>query len=307
MPAASVTVFGGTGFLGRAIVRRLAENGVRVSVVARYPERLQLDGQNERIRAVRADIRDPAAVAKAVEGAEAVVNAVGLYVERGAETFNAVHVEGARQVARQASDAGAGQLVHISGIGASVASPSSYVRARAEGERCAREAFEGATVVRPSVLFGPGDALLSAIDTITRVVPVFPLFGTGDTRLQPIYVGDVADAVAEILEDPKKGGNIFELGGPRIYTYRELVEAVLDYRGRRRLLLPVPFAMWTLQARLLALSPSPPLTEDQVILMREDNVVGQEVMTIEALGTTVHDVEAMLPVCLGPERGAAPR
>jgi NADH dehydrogenase len=178
------------------------------------------------------------------------------------------------------------------------------VRARADGERVVNESFHAATIVRPSVLFGPGDSFLSAIDGISRLSPVFPLFGNGDTRMQPVYVDDVAEAVARILGDPSTRATVSELGGPRVYTYREIIEAVLDYRDRRRALLPIPFGVWTLQAKLLSLVPNPPLTVDQVILMRDDNVVGEGAMTLEDLGITPNELEALLPLCFGQGPGA---
>jgi NADH dehydrogenase len=252
---------------------------------------------------VQADVRDGASVEAALEGSRAVVNAVGLYVEKGAETFESVHVRGAGNVARLAARAGVERLAHVSGIGASSASSSSYVRARADGERIVIKSYPDATIVRPSVLFGPGDSFLTAIDGISRLSPVFPLFGSGDTRMQPVFVGDVAEAVARILEDSVTSARIGELGGPRVYTYREIVEAVLRYRGRRRVLLPVAFGLWALQAKLLALMPNPPLTEDQVILMGDDNVVGNGVTTLEDLGIMPRDLEALLPLCFGQEPG----
>lgn len=300
MPAMLVTVFGGTGFLGREIVRCLAEKGVAVRVAARHCKHFRLDEHERLVQFVEADVRNPVAVAGAVEGASAVVNAVGLYVERGAETFQFVHVDGALNVARAAARAGVERQVHISGIGASADSRSAYVRARAEGERCVRESFVNAVIVRPSVLFGPGDALLGTLDAITRASPIFPLFGRGHTRLQPAYVGDVAAAVASLSLRPAIGGQIFELGGPRAYTYRELVEMVLAHRGRRRVLLPVPFVVWAALATALALIPNPPLTVDQVILMRGDNIVSDGFPGIGDLGIAAHSVEALLPLCLGP-------
>ena len=228
--SSTVTIFGGTGFLGRAIVRRLVEMRVAVRIASRRPNRFPLDQNDQFVSTVRTDVRDEASVATAIEGSQAVVNAVGLYLERGAETFDAVHVKGALNVARQAAVAGIGRLVHISGIGADPASKSRYVRARAQGEIYVREAFETTTIVRPSALFGPGDAFLNAIDTISRVAPIFPLFGSGGTRLQPVYVGDVADAVARILDKPATRGRVCELGGPRIYTYRELIQSILAHR-----------------------------------------------------------------------------
>jgi len=179
------------------------------------------------------------------------------------------------------------------------------VRARADGEQRVRNCFGDAAILRPSVLFGPGDSFLSTIDGISRLSPVFPLFGNGDTRMQPVYVDDVAQAVARVLEDSTTCARICELGGPRIYTYREIIECVLDYRRRWRVLMPVPFGIWTVQAKLLAVVPNAPITEDQVILMRDDNVVGEGVVTLKDLGVTARSIEDMLPVCFRQGPGAA--
>jgi uncharacterized protein YbjT (DUF2867 family) len=232
----------------------------------------------------------------------AVVNAVGLYVERGADTFEAVHVEGARRVGELAAATGVARLVHVSGIGVEGSSPSAYVRARARGEGAVREAFPGATVLRPSVLYGPGDALLSTLDAMSRLTPALPLFGRGETRLQPVHVDDVAAAVARVLEDAGSAGQVYELGGPRAWTYRALVEAVLRHRGRRRALLPVPFLTWELIARVLAPFPDPPLTRDQVALMRADNLVTPGAPGFAELGLSPRDLEEALPECLAPRR-----
>jgi len=304
MPAAVVTVFGGSGFLGSAIVRTLVTLGAHVRIGVRRPSRARPVDDADSVTALQADVRDEASVAAALEGSRAVVNAAGLYVEKGADTFQSVHVRGAANVARLAARAGVERLAHISGIGTSSASLSSYVRARADGEHAVREAFHDATIVRPSVLFGPGDAFLSTVDAITQSSPVFPLFGNGDTRMQPVFVDDVAEAVARMLVDPATRAEVSELGGPRVFTYREIIEALLAYRGRRRVLLPVPFAMWTLQAKLLALLPNPPLTEDQVMLMRDANVVGDGVIIFEHLGIVPGDLVALLPLCLGAKPGA---
>ncbi len=300
MSEMTVTVFGATGFLGGAVTARLLDAGMNVRVAARHPERFRLDAPNARVAQVKTDVRDPASVAAAVEGAKAVVNAVGLYLESGAETFDAIHVQGARTVAEQAARSGVEKLVHVSGIGANTQSASKYVRARANGERVVRERFAGAAILRPSVLFGPGDAFLNTIDAITRAAPVFPLFGWGETRMQPVFVGDVADAVFRCIDGDAARGRICEIGGPRVYSYRQVVKLVLRFRRRKRLLLPVPFAIWSAQAKLLSLLPSPPLSEDQVVLMRDDNVVGEGVVTLGDLGAAGHELETLLPQCLAP-------
>jgi NADH dehydrogenase len=294
-----VSVLGGTGFLGRRVVATLAAAGWRVRMVARRPQAWH---PGTGVEAVAADIRNAAVLAAALDGAAAVVNAVGLYVERGAETFDAVHVLGARRIAEHAAAGGIARLVHVSGIGVDGASPSAYVRARARGEQAVREAFPGATVLRPSVLYGAGDALLSTLDAMSRLTPVLPLFGRGASRLQPVHVDDVAAAVVRVLEEPASAGQVYELGGPRTWTYRELLELVLRHRGRRRALLPVPFVTWELIARVAGAFPDPPLTRDQVALMREDNVVAPGALGFAELGLTPRDLEQALPGCLPPRQ-----
>ncbi len=247
------------------------------------------------VEVVYADVRDGTTIAQAVRDSDAVVNAVGLYVEQGEATFQAVHVHGAQEVARVAREAGIPRLVHISGIGADVNSESSYVRSRGLGELAVREACTEATILRPSVLFGRGDALFRSLAAITRISPVFPLFGNGSTRLQPVFVGDVAEAVVKAVGSPSESGKVYELGGPRVYRYKELVELVLVHLKRRRVLVPVPFFVWEIQATLLGILPNPPLTRDQVILMRGDNVVSDTALTFADLSITPRRVEAELP------------
>lgn len=292
-----ITVFGGTGFLGRVIVRQLLASGMTVRIAARHPSAPDLAGTDGQIELQSADIRNKDSVAQALSEATGVVNAVALYVEQGKATFQAIHVEGAERVARQSREAGIRSLVHISGIGADPASPSKYVRARALGEQRVHQALPDAVILRPSVLFGPHDAFLGSLKAVTRL-PVVPLFGKGTTRLQPVYVEDVARAVLRALETPEAAGSIFELGGARIYSYREIVERVLAHLGRRRLLLPVPFAVWRLLARLASLLPNPPLTPDQVMIMENDNVAGSGVDTFDDLGIEPHSLEQMLSHCL---------
>lgn len=303
MPGPCITVFGGSGFLGRAIVDRLAGRGiagggVTLRIAVRRPERataLLARYRPGQVEVLRGDVREAEAVARAVAGASAVVNAVGLYVERGAATFEAVHIRGARQVARQAARLGVPRLVHVSGIGAAEDSPSHYVRARARGDAAVRGAFPEATVLRPSVLFGPGDAFFTGLAAIARAMPVIPLFGDGDTRLQPVYVGDVAQAVAAAVERPAAAGRTFDLGGPDIYSYRDLLALTLRQTGRRRLLLPVPFAIWDLLAAVAGLLPRPPLTRAQVVLMKSDNVAGDATPGLSDLGIDATAVETLLP------------
>jgi uncharacterized protein YbjT (DUF2867 family) len=295
-----ITVFGGTGFLGRQIVTRLADGGADVRVAVRHPEQasfLARAGKTGQITTVYADVWTEASVGPAVNSADAVVNTVGHYVERGGVSFEAIHGQGARHVAEAATAAGVRRLVHISGIGADPASDSSYVRARAAGERLVREAFPAATILRPSVMFGPGD-FLSRLASLARAMPAIPLFGSGEVRLQPVYVDDVAAAVVKALATPEAAGKLYELGGPRVYTYRALVQLVLDLTGRRRVLLPVPYVVWIGLAALLAPLPQRPISRDQVKLMQKDNVVSPDALSFADLGVAATSLEAIAPTYL---------
>ncbi len=294
MATESVTVFGGTGFLGKAIVRQLVESQSRVRIAVRHPSAEYAKD----IEQIQADVRDEAAVAAAIAGAQAVVNVVGLYVERGTETFEAVHVQGALHVARQAKRHGLARLVHVSGIGADLSSTSPYIRARAQGELRVKKAFDAATIIRPSVLFGPQDAFLKALDQVSRLLPVVPLFGSGQTRLQPVYVEDVAAAVVACLRDAASVGETYELGGAEVHTYREILHRVLRHRSRRRALLPVPFVIWDILATGLSALPEPPVTRDQIALMRQDNIVHEGAPSFKELGMTPRSVNELLPFCL---------
>lgn len=270
-----VTVFGATGFLGRSLARELADGGWEVRIAARNPE-VPVPGivADRRLR-IKTDIRDERSIRNALEGAEAAVNAVSLYKQGPGLRFRDIHVDGAARVARCAREAGVDRLVHVSGIGADPQSSSAYVRARGQGEVSVLEAFERTTIVRPSVLFGPEGGLTDNLQTVCRL-PLIPLFGRGNTRLQPVFVDDVATAVSAIMQRPESAGRIYELGGADRLAYREILAQVLRSSGRRRMLVPVPFALWRLAAALLAVLPSPPLTISQVQLMAMDNVANPE-------------------------------
>ena len=299
----TVCVFGGTGFLGRRLVRRLAGEGASVRVAVRSPERARsVLPDPDRVEVLRADVREPASVAAAVAGADAVVNAVSAYVEKAGVSFESVHVQGARTVAQEAFAAGVARLVLVSGIGADPESASAYIRARGRGELAARQAFPGATVVRPGAMFGPGDALFGALADIIRLFPVVPLIGGGRTRVQPVYVEDVAEAIARVLAERGSAGQTYELAGPGAYTLRELVEFVLRLVDKRRLLVPVPFAVAEVQARLLELLPSPPLTTSQVDLLRMDNLASGDLPGLRELGIRAKAIEDVVPSYVGRSR-----
>lgn len=271
----AVTVFGGTGFLGRRIVKHLVAKELNVRAVSRHPQRdaLPLAHDGKTPESIQADILDPPSIADAVAGSRAVVNAVSLYVERGEATFERVHVQAASDLANAARDAGANDFIQISGLGSDADSISTYISARGRGEDAVRAAFPEATVVRPAVMVGPDDAFLTTIIGLVRLLPVYPLFGNGETLLQPVYVEDVAEAIARIVagESDAHERN-FEFAGPRVYSYRNIVREIASLVGKRSVLMPVPFPVWFILARGSEWLPSAPLTRNQVELMRENNL-----------------------------------
>ena len=298
MESKRVTVFGGSGFLGRQIVKYLAAEGTSVRVAVRHPERasfLERLGRDGQIELVHADVWDETTVARAVRQSTSVINTVGHYVEKSRATFDVVHGQGALHVARQAGKAGAMRLIHISGLGADPKSDSPYVRVRGIGEVLVKKAFDGVTILRPSVIFGPDDSFFNTLAGMARQTPILPLFGMGHTNLQPVFVGNVAEACARVLADPSTEGEVYEFGGPRVYTYKALVQLVLEQADRRRVLVPVPFFMWDTLAALMTVLRNPPLTRDQVKLMKRDNVVEGKALTLEDLGIAPVSVEEILP------------
>ncbi|MEX2632094.1 MAG: complex I NDUFA9 subunit family protein [Tistlia sp.] len=295
-----VTVFGGTGFLGRRVVARLLRADAGVRVASRHPGKARaLFGTPPRLEAVAADIASEAQVATAVAGASGVVNAVSLYVEGGGATFHAIHVEAARRLARAAREAGVGRLAQLSGIGADPRSESPYIRSRGEGEAAVRAAFPEATVLRSAVMAGRDDSLVVPLAGLLRRFPAFALFGGGQTRLQPAWVEDVAEAVARSVagQEPPPAG-LLELGGAEVLSYRALIEAICRRIGRRPLLLPLPFAAWQRLAWLAERLPEPPITRNQVELMRFDNVVSGALPGFADLGLAPRGLSSLLPEIL---------
>jgi uncharacterized protein YbjT (DUF2867 family) len=291
----TVVVFGGTGFLGRRIVQHLRQHGLAVRAASRHPDRGRaLFGERSvELEMVRADIGDEAAIKTAVAGAFGVVNAVSLYVERDGQTFHSVHVEAAERLARLSHEAGVARLVLVSGIGADAASPSPYISSRGKGEDAVRAAFPKAVIVRSAVMFGPDDAFLNPLTELLRKLPVFPLFGNGQTRMQPAHVEDVGEAIARIIaaEEPEA---VYETVGPRIWLYADLLRAIADHFGLRRILLPVPFVAWQALASLAEFLPEPPITRNQVELMEIDNVATPSSAGFAALGITPSGIERTL-------------
>src|SRR5580704_15033647 len=267
-----VTVFGGSGFLGRHVVRALARRQYRVRVAVRRPELagfLRPMGRVGQIHAVQANLRYPQSIEAAVRDADIVINLVGILFERGRQRFDAVQTEGADAVARAAAAMGA-RLIHCSAIGADENSPSHYARSKAAGEQAVLATLPSAVIARPSIMFGPEDDFFNRFAALARLSPFLPLIGGGQTRFQPVFVGDVAAAIADAVDGKAKPGTIYELGGPDIRTFRQLTTI-----ERHRLLLPIPFALAKLQAAVLQFLPKPPLTPDQVELLKTDNVVSQ--------------------------------
>jgi len=300
-----VTVFGGSGFVGRHAVQNLARKGWRIRAAVRRPDlagHLQPMGRLGQIHAVQANVRFPDSVTHAVKDAVAVVNAVGILSPTGRQTFEAVHVKGARAVARAAREAGAHRFVHISAIGADPKSPSAYGRTKAEAEQAVLEEFPDAVIIRPSIVFGPEDEFFNRFASMARFSPFLPLIGGGRTRFQPVYAGDLGAAITCAVEGGAKPGTIYEVGGPEIFTFRELLDRVQEWTDRRRAYFPVPFWLASLMAIITWPLPNAlrPFTLDQVRLLKQDNVVSaaaeQDGRTLQALGVArPRTIEAIVP------------
>jgi NADH dehydrogenase len=307
-----VTVFGGSGFLGRHVVRALAKRGYRVRVAVRRPDLanfLQPLGNAGQIHAVQANLRYPQSVDHAVIGADAVVNLVGLLAESGPQRFQAVQANGAKAIAEAVKRHGISRLVQVSAIGADADSPSAYARSKAAGEAAVLASVPEAVILRPSIVFGPEDDFFNRFAALARVMPFLPLIGGGETKFQPVFVGDVAEAVARAVDGSLKAGATYELGGPEVKSFSELMATTLRVANRKRLLLPLPFPVARLQAAVmeaidtvtfgLVLPGALKLTRDQVTLLQRDNVVSErakaEGLTLEGIGIKGETLDAILP------------
>jgi uncharacterized protein YbjT (DUF2867 family) len=306
-----VTVFGGSGFLGRNVVRALCKRDYRIRVAVRRPELagyLQPIGKVGQIHAVQANIRHPASIEAAMRDSHIAINLVGILAESGAQTFDAVQAKGAETIAKAASAAGA-HLVHVSAIGADENSASRYARSKAAGEKAVLAAVPSATILRPSVVFGPEDQFTNRFAALARISPALPLIGGGATKMQPVYVGDVARAVADAVDGKTKPGATYELGGPEVLSLREIIEIILGITDRERMLVSLPFALAKLKAAFLQFAPGDlKLTPDQVELLRTDNVVSEAAkaagLTLEGLGITPDSLEGVAPQYLWRFRAA---
>jgi uncharacterized protein YbjT (DUF2867 family) len=299
-----VTVFGGSGFVGRHVVRALAKRGYRVRVAVRRPDlafHLQPLGGVGQIQAVQANLRFRWSVDRAVEGADHVINLVGILFEGGGQRFDAVQDFGARAVAEAARAAGAG-LTHMSAIGANVNSASLYAASKGRGEQAVLETIKEAVIIRPSIIFGPEDNFFNQFANMARIAPALPLIGGGGSKFQPVYVGDVAEAIARSVDGALKGGRIYELGGSEVLTFRQCMERVLDETGRKRFLLPVPFWASKIMGTVLGALPGKLLTADQVTLLETDNVVSEAAVkdgrTLPGIGIAPSSLASILPTYL---------
>ena len=305
-----ITVFGGSGFLGRHLVRALAKRHYRIRVAVRRPDlagHLQPLGRVGQIHAVQANVRYPRSVEAAARGADVVVNLAGILFERGRQRFDTVQSFGAEQVALAAAAHGA-RMIHVSAIGADENSTSDYARSTALGENAVRAAMPDANVFRPSIIFGPEDDFFNRFAFMARFLPALPLIGGGETKFQPVFVGDVAEAIARAVDGRAKPGAIYEIGGPEVRTFKQLMEYVLAVTERKRLLVPLPFALAKFQAQFLQYLPKPPLTPDQVELLKTDNVVSDEAAhrgrSLKGLGIDATAMEAVVPTYLWRYRKA---
>ena len=297
-----ITLIGGSGFVGRHAARALAKRGYRIRVACRRPDlagHMQTLGNPGQIMPVQANVRYPASLAAACDGAHAVINLTGVLYSAGAQSFDAVHVFGAEATAKAAKAAKVRVFIHLSAIGASATSASAYATSKAEGETRARASFPGAIIIRPSIVFGPEDKFFNRFAALSRLSPVLPLIGGGETKFAPVFVGDVAEAIARLVDRGESDGKTYELGGPEELSFKQLMQFTLKTIGRKRLLVPVPWGVAKLQGMILGLLPKPLLTADQVELLKTGNVVSEQAKrerrTLEGLGVAPSGIEAIVP------------
>ncbi|MDF1747451.1 MAG: complex I NDUFA9 subunit family protein [Alphaproteobacteria bacterium] len=293
-----VTVFGGSGFIGHQVVRELARIGCRVRVAVRFPESasdLKPMGDVGQIVPIACNIRQDSSVAAALDGADAVINLVGILYESGTQTFDAVHHQGAARIAKAAKAAGITNFIQMSALGAAPDSSAKYARSKAAGEAAVRAEIPEAVVVRPSIVFGPEDSFFNRFASIMRIAPLLPLIGGGEQKFQPVYVGDVADAIVKVITDPGAAGRTYELCGPTVYSFKELMQLVMTETGRHVGLVPIPFELARIKAFFLELLPVPPLTRDQVELLRSDNIATGNLPGLRDLGIAPTAAEVILP------------
>lgn len=293
-----VTVVGGTGFLGRYVVRELAKAGYTVRVLSRHPEAalfLKTAGHIGQVVLQKGDITRPETLAGKLDGSFAVVNLVGALYERGRQNFTALHSQGAERLAKEAAKVGASRFVQISAIGVDKSQNAKYARTKANGEKAVKAAFDNATILRPSIIFGQEDNFYNQFASMARCAPALPLIGGGKTRFQPVFVADVARAVVAVLKNKATMGQTYELGGPRVYTFREILEYILDETRRQRALVTLPFGVATMVGAFGEFMPTPILTRDQVQLLKYDNVVDREAKTLADLGINATPVEMIVP------------
>lgn len=300
-----VTVFGGSGFLGRNVVRKLAERGARVVVACRSPEKakhLKSMGEIGQITPVKCNVIEAENVANTVKGSDYVVNLTGILFQSGRNRFDSVQAWGPANIAKAAADNGVEGLVHVSAIGADANSKSDYARSKAAGEAAVGDTFPRATILRPSVIFGKDDNFFNLFGSLSRFTPVLPLIGGGKTKFQPVYVDDVAEAVVRSLENTDCAGKTYELGGPRVLDFKELMQMTLQGTQRSARLIPVPFWWAKIEAMFLEIMPNPLLTRDQVELLKSDNVAGSGTDGLAELGIEAKSLEAVLPTYLDKYR-----
>ncbi len=293
-----VTVFGGSGFLGRSIIQRLAQQGARVRVAVRNTDKanhVRVYGDVGQVMPIQVSLSDQKAVEAVCAGAHSVINLTGRLYEKGTSTFEAVHVKGAQAIAKACAKYNVQNLVHISALGADKKSPSSYSKTKALGEEKVQKAFPNATTLRPSLMFGAGDNFFSRFADLATVLPFLTLFNKGATKFQPVYVGDVAEAVMAALYTPKAQGKTYELGGHKTYTFKELMALMLHYMGRQKILVPVPGFMASMMAKVLQFMPNPLITPDQLKILKSDNVVAKKAKGLSDLGIEAAHLEAIVP------------